>query len=174
MFRLCACVLCVALAGCGGGGGGGGGVVDTVLQDFGIKDRPSDYVSGADKVYAALNDVGQAEMKRLNFEDRHGQVKFEDAEGIRGKYYKEVKVYESFHPIDANATGRTAGSGTRGFAGYLEFGYRYFQGARKSNRTEAEAEVASIPTDNRGRETYRYHFNSAGHWMGGEGEPVNK
>ena len=172
MLRVYGCILCLVVAGCGGGGSGGG-VVDTVMQDFGLKDRPDEYVSGADKVYARLNEVGQGEMKRLNIENRHGEIKFDEAGGIRGKYYKEVKVYESFHPLDANATGRTAGSSTRGFVGYLEFGYRYFQGARKVNRTEAEAEVANIPTDNRSRETYRYRFNSAGQWMGGKGEPIN-
>ena len=142
-----------------------------MLQDFGIKERPEGYESGADKVYARLNEVGQSEMKRLNLEQRHGEVKFDDKGDLHGKYYKEVKVYESFHPTDAQPTPRSA-AGERGYNGYVEYSYRIFQSARKPNRAEALAETASVPTDERGRETYRYRFNSSGFWIGGSGETV--
>ena len=51
-------------------------VVDKVLQDFGLRERPEGYVSGADRVLERLSNVGAAEMKRMNLDGQHGDVKF--------------------------------------------------------------------------------------------------
>ena len=40
----------------------------------------------------------------------------------------------------------------------------------KPTRTEAQAESATVPNGEEGRETYRYKFNSGGTWDGGKGE----
>ena len=155
----------VLMAGCGGTG-------NKVLQDFGIQDRPDDYVSGSDKVVARLNDVGKSELKRLNLLDRRGEILYDNSDALRGKYYKQLKVYERFYPIEANSTGRTAGNDERGYVGYIEYVYQMYEGPRKNTRAEAMAELADIPTGDDGRETYRYRFNSAGTWSGGKGEKV--
>ena len=51
--------LCAGLAGCGSTG-------SKVLQDFGVQERPEDYVSGADRVMTKLPDVAKVEIDRLN------------------------------------------------------------------------------------------------------------
>ena len=92
---------------------------------------------------------------------------------MRGRYYKEVKVYESYFPLDAEAV-NTGSQTERGYQGYIEYRYRIYQSARKPTRAEAMAATADIPTDEEGRETYRYRFNSSGVWTGGEGEPSRR
>lgn len=161
----CVFVACVCVSGCGG-------TADKVLQDFGIKDRPEGYVSGSDRVMERLNDVGKSELKRLNLKDRRGEVRYDDTDPLYGKYYRVVKVYERFYPLDANASGRTSGKRERGFVGYIEYSYSYHESPRKNSRAEAAAQLADIPTGEGGRETYRYRFNSGGMWNGGKGELV--
>lgn len=139
-----------------------------VLADFGLREHSEDYQAPSDAVFSRLDDVGKAEIKRLNLEERHGEVKFQE-EGLRGYYFKEVKVYEKFYPVDASATSGTAGR-ERGFLGLIEFRYRMFQSERKASRAEAAAETAGIPTGIEGSETYRYRFGPTGAWNSGKGE----
>ena len=148
-------------------------VVDKVLQDFGLRERPEGYVSGADRVLERLSNVGAAEMKRMNLDGQHGDVKFYQENEFRGKYYKEVKVYESFFPTDAKPISRSVDA-NRGYHGYIQYEYRIFQSPRKDSRTEAAAETASIPTDETGRETYRYTFSGNGEWNGGKGQRARR
>lgn len=166
MKRLIGALIVLGLAGCQGQGGQG--VVDTVMSDFGLKEKPEGYVSGSDKVVERLNEIGEVEMKRMNQAERLGEVKVEE-EGLQVNYYKEVKEYVSYYPLDASATSR-ASDRDRGFVGYIEYRYRLLQGPRKPTRTEAQAESASIPSGEDGSETYRYRFNSGGTWDGGKGE----
>ena len=161
-FLLIAC-LCLCPLGCQRGPDQ---VVDKVLTDFGIREPDEGYVSGAQRVFERLDVVGKTELKRLNQQQRHGTIKYQD-EDLHGKYYKEVKVYENYYPLDAVPASR---AGERGFTGYIEYSYRVHQSARKSTRAEAMAESASIPTGEEGRETYRYHFSAGGTWDGQEGE----
>lgn len=169
MKPLLTVLLIVLVAGCGGG-------TNTVLQDFGIQKRPDDYVSGEDKVFERLGNVGKTELVRLNKDAARGEVKFEDGGPLRGKYYKEVKVYENYYPLEAqsSSSGRAGPNKQRGYAGFIEYAYRIYQSPRKNSRTEANALTADIPTPERGRETYRYRFNSSGTWLGGKGEAVRR
>lgn len=160
-------VLVATAAGCGGAG-------DKVLQDFGIKDRPEGYVSGSDQVMARLPEVAKAEMNRMNIANRRGEIKFDNTDALRGRYYKEVKIYEDYHPLDANHTAKTTQQRRGGYVGYIEYTYQMYESPRVSSKVEAEAELATIPTGTRGRETYRYRFNSAGVWDGSSGERVNR
>ena len=147
--------------------------MNKVLRDFGIRDRPEGFETGESRAMTRLNEVGNVEMKRLNLAGRRGEVKFESTGGIQGKYYKEVKVYDNFYPLDVRPAARTS-TGPGGYVGFIEYSYRLLQSARKSNRAQASAETASIGSDIRGRETYRYHLNSAGVWSGGNGELVRR
>lgn len=156
----------IAMAGCAGQQGQT--VVETVMTDFGLKEKPEGYVSGSDKVYDRLNDIGASEMKRMNAEARLGEVKVEE-DGLQVKYYKEVKEYISYYPLDAQANSKAVDR-ERGYVGYLEYRYRLLQSPRKPTRTEAQAESATIPSGEEGRETYRYRFNAGGAWDGGKGE----
>jgi len=149
------------------------GVVDKVLVDFGVRPQPEGYVSGADRVFEKLGLIGEAELKRLNQDTRQGEVKFEEEKGIHAKYYKQTKVYEDAHPLDAQATAHSATS-EGGYVGYIEYSYRIYQSARKSKRVEAEAETATVATDETGREVYRYEFNQGGDWNGGQGKRVKR
>lgn len=149
-----------------------GGVANKVLADFGIGEHPEGYVSGSDKVYEQLSEVGASEMKRLNAENRLGEIKYEQ-EGLRGTYFKEVKVYEDYYPLDAAAT-TTGSMGERGFSGYIEYSYRVYQSPRMATRIEAESATATIPTDDEGREQFRYKFNTGGVWDGTAGERVRR
>ena len=97
-------ILRLMVAGCASSPGGVG---NKILQDFGIRERSEDYVSGKDTVFARLDDVGKTEMKRLNLGERSGEVKFEEQGDLRGKYYKEIKVYQNHYPVDVDATWRT-------------------------------------------------------------------
>ncbi len=170
MFGLLA--LCCLAAGCASDSDTG--VMDKVLQDFGLQERPEGYVSGSDRVFDNLGNVGQTELKRFNAENRHGEIKFDDTGGLIGRYYKEIKIYENYYPLEAMPSNRVDASRNRGFIGYLEFEYKIYQSVRAANRTMAAAEVANIETDTRGRETYRYRFSAGGTWMGGKGERVRR
>lgn len=156
-------LLCVAAAGCGSTGG-------KVLQDFGIKERDEDYVSGADRVMVTMQDVGKVEMDRMNAAQRRGEVLYDNSDPLKGKYYRRVRIYESFHPLDANAAPRTSQNKPVTFVGYIEYDYQVYESNQVENRTEAATLPADIPTGRRGRATYRYKFDSAGVWNGGRGE----
>ena len=145
------------------------GTVDKVMADFGLKQRPEGYVSGGDRVMERLNAVGAMEMKRMNIEEQRGVVKFQKESDVRGKYYKEVKKYESYVPTDASAINRSNLS-EMGYVGYLDYTFRMYQSERKPTSAEAAAESATIPTDVTGHETYRYTFSSTGQWNGSKGE----
>jgi len=169
MKNLATLLTLALIAGCAGAG-------NTVLEDFGIRDRPDDYVSGEDKVFERLPNVGKAELARLNKEAGKGEVKFQDGGALQGKYYKELKVYENFFPLEARSTtkGGTGPNRQRGYTGYIEYAYRIYQSPRKNSRPEAAALKADIPTTQRGRETYRYKFNASGTWLGGKAEAVKR
>lgn len=163
MKKLFVLALCLGLAACQSG------VVEKVRYDFGIGERPEGYVATSDRVMERLRQVGDSEMRRLNREGRHGEVLFQDEGGLRGKYYKQVKVYESATALEASAVSQGA-AGERGYVGYVEYTYRVMQGARRNTRAEAAAEPASIDTQDTGRETYRYRFTGGGYWDGAAGE----
>ncbi len=148
------------------------GVVDKVMQDFGLRERPEGYVSGEDNAYAQLPGIGRTEIQRLNNENRHGEVKFEEGDDGFGKFYKEVKVYEDFHPLDARASGRGPTNEQGGYVGIIEYSYRIHQSLRKNTRAEASAEPASVVTDFTDRETLRYRLDRSGAWGGSPGERV--
>jgi hypothetical protein len=150
--------------------GGCGSTGEKVLQDFGIKDRPEGYVSGADKVMQNLPEVAKVEIDRLNAAQRQGEILYEKVDALNGAYYKRIKVYETSRPLDAQATTRTSRSDEMGFVGYIEYGYQFYESARKQTKTEAAAQSADISTGRRGQETYRYRFNSGSVWNGGKGE----
>lgn len=172
MRRLAAlAVATVVLCSCAGGPEGG--VADKVMMDFGLKKRPEGYVSGSDRVFEQLGTVAAAEMKRMNAAEQRGTVQFQKDGEFKGKYYKEVKVYEAYFPTDAAPSSRPSEE-ERGYYGYIDYSYRMMQSKRCANGTEAAAETADIPTDVTGRETYRYAFNSVGDWNGGKGERVKR
>jgi hypothetical protein len=161
--------LSAALAGCASPGD----VTNKVLADFGLRDRPEGYVSGGDRVFDRLATVATTEMKRMNMEERHGDVKFQEDTGFGGKFYTEVKRYEEFQALDAQPMSRAA-EGERGFVGYVEYRYRIYQSERRDTRTEAAALSATIPTEQSGSEIYRYRFNSGGIWDGQKGEQTKR
>jgi hypothetical protein len=150
-----------------------GEVADKVLYDFGIGEKPEGHVSGAEKVMVQLENVGKAEMKRMNLKQRHGEVKFQQETGLTGKYYRELKKYEDAYPVDARPVTRSS-QGERGFVGYIDYRYRVYQSKRVATRVEAEAASADISTDVTGRETYRYNFSYGGTWDGAEGQSVRR
>ena len=164
------CAVALLTAGCSSSPGE---VTDKVLADWGLKERPEGYEAPSDKVYERLHIVGQQELERLQRENRNGEVKFEE-NGLTGSYYKETRRYENYYPLDARATSRTSHAPENGFYGYIEYAYRVMQGARFSNRTEAEASSADIPTGEDGRVTMRYRFTSGGAWDGGKGEVTDR
>ncbi len=159
-------LLCVFVVSCASDSGS---VVEKVKYDFGIGEKPEGYESGSDRVMSRLDGVGKTEMKRMNLEGRHGEVKFQEEGNLGGKYYKEVKMYEDFRPMDARAVTRTT-HGERGYVGYIQYDFQVFQSPRTANRVEAEASSANIRTDISGRETYRYNFSASGAWDGAPGE----
>jgi len=148
-------------------------VVDKVLVDFGVREKPEGYVSTRDTVFAKMPAVAKTEIKRLNQEALQGEIKFQEERGLKGKYYKEVKVYEDFYPADVQPASKSTPQ-ERSYYGYIEYEYRIHQGVPKSNRIEAEAEPATIPTDQRGRESYRYTFSPTGAWDGAKGRKTNR
>ena len=165
-----ACVCMPALCSCQRSPGQ---VVDKVLVDFGLREKPEGYDSAADKVFGRLAGVGEAEMKRMNLEGRHGQVKFQEQSNLKGKYYGEVKTYEAFYPLETQPVAKSEDKG-RGYVGYIEFAYRMYQSERKNTRAEAAAESACVATDETGRETYRYTFGASGQWDGRKGQKTRK
>ena len=162
-------LLCMGFAGCQRGPGG---VARKMGQDFGILKRPEGYVSGADAVYMRLDEVAKTEIKRLNVAQRQGEIKYQQ-DGLRGMYYKEVKVYEEYFPLDARQKPRAAHD-EGGYNGYIEYAYRYYQSVRKPTRTEALTEPAAVPTDREGREVYRYSFTGSGTWDGSKGQRTRR
>ncbi|MCC6696287.1 MAG: hypothetical protein IT365_11710 [Candidatus Hydrogenedentes bacterium] len=166
MRIVCAVFVCVLMASCASDSGS---VVEKVKYDFGIGEKPEGYESGTDKVMSRLDNVGKTELKRMNLERRHGEVKFQEEGNLSGKYYKEVKTYETYRPMDARPLTRTS-YGERGYVGYIQYEFRIFQSPRVTNRVEAEAASATIRTDVSGRETYRYDFGPSGAWDGAPGE----
>ena len=158
-------IAAVSVAGCQTEGGS---VTEKVLADFGLREQPEGYVSGSDKVFQELDTVGKTEMKRLNTQGRNGEIKFQE-DGLRGSYFKEVRVYEDFMPLDAKAAGHLVDQ-DRGYVGTIEYRYRVYRGASKPTRAEAAAVTADTPTDAEGRETLRYTFTSGGTWNGAKGE----
>lgn len=158
----------ILLAGCTTGGHDS--VMDKVMYDFGVGEAPEGYVSGADRVFERLAEVGDTEMKRLNTAGRHGEIKFQE-DGLHGKFYKSVKVYENAYPLDAQSTSRNSQSRESGsYLGYIEYAYTVYESVRKDTRAEAAAESANIATSDTGRETYRYRFSEGGNWNGAKGE----
>lgn len=158
----------LSVLGCASGSGGFG---DTVLQDFGIRERPEGYVSNTDRVFERLDEVGEAELQRLNTENRRGEIKADTRDPLRTQYYKEIKVYENYYPLEVDPATRSSRS-RGGYVGYIEYGYQMHQSPRYSTRTEASAAAADLPTGERGRETRRYRFSTSGVWTGGAGELV--
>lgn len=167
MKKILGIALLVVVCGCQSGPTD---VIQKVKYDFGIGEKPEGYVSGTDRVMENLRKVGEIELKRMNMEGRHGEVKFESGDGgLSGKYFKEVREYDNFYPLDAQPVSKAA-HGDRGYMGYIEYSYRVYQSPRFSNRTEAAAASASIPTNMQGRDVYKYRFNSGGYWDQAEGE----
>lgn len=156
-----ALLVCGALAGCGGVG-------EKVLVDFGIKDAPEGYFMGSERVEQRLEQIGPAEIRRLNSAARRGEVKYQD-DDLRGRYYKEVKVYENAYPLDARAAPNRSRAAERGYYGFIEYTYRVYQSRRVKTKAEARAQSADIPTNETGRETYRYRFDAGGDWNGEPG-----
>ena len=145
------------------------GVVNKVLVDFGLREKPEGYVSGGEEVFERLNAVGETELQRINTAARGGEVKFQAESGLRGKYYKEVRVYETFYPLDVKPVAK-GHEVERGYVGYIQYAYRVYQSPPKSTRAAAASDRASIVTNETGRETYRYTFNGNGQWNGAKGE----
>ncbi|MFP4502259.1 MAG: hypothetical protein ACLFTT_14755 [Candidatus Hydrogenedentota bacterium] len=149
-----------------------GEVSDKVLTDWGLRERPEGYVSRSDRIYEKLPDVGKAELDRLNREARQGEVEFEQ-EGLHGRYYKEVRRYEDYYPLDVKSINESA-RGDTGYYGYIEYSYRVMQSPRQESRAEAAAEPADIFTGEEGREVYRYRFRSGGTWDGDAGKRTDR
>lgn len=145
-----------------------GEVADKVLMDFGIKKPPEGYTPESQKVFERLSAVAETEMKRLNKEYSRGEVKFQEEKGLRGRYYREVRVYTQFYPLDVRSM-RIAAEQDTGYTGFIEYEYQVYRSDLKTNRTEAAAAAADLLTDETGRETYRYKFSSGGIWDGNEG-----
>lgn len=161
--------LILGLSGCGTGGEQGG-VGNKVLTDFGLRKPAEGAQSGTDIVYQKLPEVGKQEIERLNLQERRGTVKFKQ-DGLHGTYVKRVKKYENAYPVDASALSTNSQSTTlAGYTGTVEYSYRIFESAPKTSSTEAEASDADVPTDEQGRETYRYTFGPTGTWDGSKGQ----
>jgi len=173
--RLCrqtlvAMLLVTLFAGCSSAPGGVG---NKVLTDFGIREKQEGYTTGTDTVYQRLPEVGNSEVDRLNVAERRGTIKFKQ-DGLRGVYVKRAKRYESSHPVDAAPISMNSQTTSlTGYYGYIEFSYRYFESAPKPTSTEAQDADADIPTDEQGREQYRYSFGPSGTWDGGKGQRTN-
>ncbi|MCX8064909.1 MAG: hypothetical protein N3G21_07020 [Candidatus Hydrogenedentes bacterium] len=147
-----------------------GGVVNKVLSDFGIREKPEGYLSETDKIFQRLSEIGNTELKRFNQESRKGEVKFEQ-KGPRGEYYKEVKVYEQFFPLDVNPVSHSGEAG-QSYIATIQYSYRVFRSAPKPTRIEAQDAIADIPTGVEGKETYRYTLGPSGVWNGEKGQKV--
>ena len=159
--------VCVAMTGCQSR------VMKKIKYDFGIGEKPEGYEVPSDRAKARLPSVAKTEMKRMNLEGRRGEIKFQQQASYKGKYYKEVKVYEKYTPLEVQAIHH--GSDTqRGYVGYISYTYRILQSERKSNKTQAGAAPATIRTTITGSETYRYRFGSSANWDGQAGEHVRR
>jgi hypothetical protein len=145
-----------------------GGVANKVLTDFGIRERPEDYVSRSDAIKQKLNEVGNVEIKRLNREGQNGTLKLEES-GFTLRYYREVKVYEQYYPMEVRAISKSA-RGAQGYNATIEYRYRLFESTRKDSRAEALTALANIPSETQGRESYRYRFSQGGAWDGAKGK----
>lgn len=169
LWVLGACFAGIALLGNSGCQTPEEGVANKVLADFGLRERPEGYVTGSDRVFERLHEVGQTEMGRMNTENRNGTIEFIQ-DGLRGQFYKQVKVYEDYTPIDARSVTNRGPNESRKYLGYIEYQYRIYQSPYFSNRTEAEAASANSATEEVGTETYRYEFGAGGSWDGAKGE----
>jgi len=149
----------------------GQSVGEKVLVDFGLREAPEGYQTPSDRVFERLRSIGETEMARMNNAARFGEVKFQEDGPLSGAYYKEVKRYERFRPVEANAISRGA-QGERGFVGYIDYTYQVYQSERKPNRAAAAAETADIPTGERGNDLFRYRFGPGGDWDGKAGAPA--
>jgi len=144
-----------------------GGVAKKVLTDFGLKERPEEYVSRSDAIRQKLGDVGNVEIKRLNRVSQNGTPELEES-NFAVRYYRAVKVYEQFYPMDVRAIPKSA-RGAKGFNANIEYRYRIYESTRKKSRAEARTSLANIATDTQGLESYRYHFSQGGTWDGAKG-----
>ena len=142
--------------------------MDKVLTDFGIREPGQDYVAPSDRVFERLGSVGNQEMRRLNTEGRQGVVHFQEETPLTGKYYREVKVYENFTPLDAQRVSR--GRGQAEYICHISYNYTIYQSDRFGSRTEAMAAPADIRTGETGTEVYRYNVGPTGVWQGRRGE----
>lgn len=149
-----------------------GGVANKVLSDLGLKERPEGYVSRADTIRQGLGDIGNVEIKRLNREAQNGKLELEEA-GFTVRYYRAVKVYEQYYPMDVRAISRSS-RGTQGFNATIEYRYRMYESTRKESRAEALTALANIPTETQGRETFRYRFSQGGTWDGAKGNKTRR
>ncbi len=149
-------------------------VVDKVMTDFGLREPGEGYEQPSDTVFARLDQVGEVELRRLNTDARQGEVKFQDLGELRGRFYKEVKQYTGFVPLDAQKISRGARHNDAGYHGFIEYSYVVMQSERFETRAEAELASATVNTGVRGSEVYRYKFGRAGGWSGGKGELTNR
>ena len=150
-------------------------VASTVKQDFGLQERPEDYVSGSERAMKTLRTVGVTEIKRLNTENQHGEVKYQSIDGdLNGKFYKEVKIYTRSYPISAEPVSRSGNIKNSGYNCTIDYAYEIYEGPRFSNRTNAEASDASVPSGVKGRDTYRYSISSSGTWDGSNGKATSR
>lgn len=169
--RLALCVLMLALS--IGLGACGTNVGQKVAYDFGLGPKPEGYVAPSERVMERLDAVGKAEMKRMNNEQRHGEVKYQDLGNLKGKYYKESKLYTGYQPLEVRALSRGSQE-QRGYIGYISYTYHVMQSERKTTRAEAAAATAKVRTGESGTETFRYTFNAGGYWDGSEGDRVKR
>jgi hypothetical protein len=164
--NLCFVLILLSITGCGSVG-------NTVMQDFGLQERPDDYESGSDKVLKAMENVGKSELSRLNLSQRRGEIAYQKKD-LSTLYYKTMKKYRRSYPIEANSKSRNSQSKSKGFIGYIEYDYEIYESARFINRVEAEAAPAEIPSGQRGREVYSYKFTTSGTWNGQRGSLVSR
>ena len=158
-------VLTVALSGCQRTPGQ---VVNKVLTDFGVRKAPEEQTEVDSARLQKLAVVGEQELARLNQESRRGDVKCDTSDKMRALYYKEAKVYENFYPVDYTDV-MSQDEEKRGFQGYIDFEYRMYQSERFPTRAEAAMANATVPSDQGGRERYRYSFTQGGEWNGRKG-----
>lgn len=145
-----------------------------LMADFGLGQRPEGGASPTDRVYERLQSVGETELSRLNGQSQRGEIKFQQEGPYQGRYYRELKVYESARPYDVRRGSRGGSGPERGYVGYIDYDYQVYQSERRNTRAEVEFEPADIPTGERGRERYRYNFTPGGGWDGRRGELVRR
>ena len=148
-------------------------VGNKVLSDFGLRERTEERTTTADRVFDRLDQVGQAELDRLNAQHRHGETEYEEEGPLRGHYYKQRREYVDYRPVDVTSSGGT-GAREQGYTGLIDYTYELYRSEPQQTRVEAQAASANIPTGVTERETLRYHFNSSGSWDGRGGEPTRR